>query len=211
MPKGPPITDAVEALIARIYQDHPKWKARVIQKEVEYLLHAENPGLPSHWPGLSKVQKVLATIRKKAKELPDDPQDKPWNMATLDEYPISPEAIPEVLRIWALRMESGISFTIREAKWAARFSAFILDGSKYSRRTISTLASQYARLEVVYQLVGRPFDSTIFERELMGVKRKYTADLRGFKPFLPILTAKGDGMEQLKGFIKDIKKVGKSK
>ena len=204
MAKGPIVTKAVEILIARVYQKHRKWKAPEIQREVSYLLHAENPGLPSHWPGLSYVQKVLAIVRKKAKELPD-PQEKPWSMATLDEYPISPEAIPEVLRIWALRMESGISFTIREAKWAARFSAFILSESGYGRRTISTLASQYARLEVVYQLVGHPFDSIIYDRELMGVKRKYIADLRGFEPFIPILAEQEDGMERLEDFIKTLR------
>lgn len=201
MAKGPIVTEAVEALIAQVYQGHPKWKALEIQHEASYLLHAENPGLPSRWPGLSCVQKVLAIVRKKEKE-PPNPQEKPWSMATLDEYPISPEAIPEVLRIWTLRMESGISFTIREAKWAARFSAFVLDGSGYARRTVSTLASRYARLELIYRLINWPFDSTVYDRELMGLKREAITDLRDFEPLIPIIVAQEDGEERLEDFIK---------
>lgn len=210
MAKGPIVTKAVEAVIAHVYQDHPKWKAPEIQNEVSYLLRTDNPRLPSHWPGLSKVQKVLATVRKQAKELPDDPQAKPWNMATLDDHPIPTEAIPEVLRIWALRMESGISFSIREAKWAARLSAFIFPGSQYARLKISALASKYAQLELIYRLINWPFDSTILDRVLMGVKGPATVDLRGFEPYIPIIATLGGGEEWLEDFIKTLRG-GKSK
>jgi len=64
------------------------------------MLHKDNPELPPDWPSLSAVQKVLAIVRKKEKELPNDPQEKPWSTAMLEDYPISPEATASVLKVW---------------------------------------------------------------------------------------------------------------
>jgi hypothetical protein len=192
MAKGPIVTDAVEALIAKVYRKYPKWKAPMVREEVDYLLHKDNPKLPPGWPSLSKVQKVLATIRKKANELPDSPQDKPWSTATLDEHPIPPEAIPGVLKVWKLRAEKGDSFTIREAKWAARLSALITDPEKLSAR-----ASEYAHLELIYQLIGRPFDTTRMDRLLMGLTLTITLK-NGFEGFLPLLAQQEDGVAQIR-------------
>lgn len=210
MAKGPVVTDKVDYLIAKIHQDHPKWKAPVVQCEASHLLHKKDPNLPANWPGLSAVQKVLATVRRKEKELPDDPQEKPWRMDTLDKHPIPPEAVPSVLKLWKSRIENGNTFTIREAKWASRLSRRLEDIEKLSYK-----ASQYARTELMYQLIGRPFDSTGLDRLLEGLP----VGVRYFEDILPFLAEqrenqdKGikDGVEVMREQVRGIKQKGGTK
>lgn len=161
MAKGPLVTPEVEALIASVYQRHSKWKAPVVRNEVSYILRKNNPKLPPGWPSLSKVQKVLATIRNPQ---PDVSQEKYWSMATLDDYPIPPGAIAAVLKVWKFRKRKKQDLTIREAKWAARLSALETDIGELSAR-----AGSYAYIEWLYQLIDRPFDSTMLDHGLMGI------------------------------------------
>ncbi len=186
--RGPQVKDTeVEVLIGTVYRKHPKWKAPMVRNEVSFLLRKDNPQLPAGWPSLSAVQKVLALVRKNASKLPEDPEDKPWSMATLDRPdipPIPPEALPAVLNVWKLRIDSeewNFSFSIREAKWAARLSALMPDLIP-DIETLSTRASQYARTEILYQLIGRPFDSRGLDSLLMGrfgedAARDFTGEL----------------------------------
>jgi len=167
------------------------------------MLHKDNPELPPDWPSLSAVQKVLAIVRKKEKELPNDPQEKPWSTAMLEDYPISPEATASVLKVWKFRIEKGDTFTIREAKWASRLSRFL---ENEDIKKLSCKASQYARTEIMYQLIGRPFNSIVLDKLLMGLP----AGIGNFMDFLPLLaeqkedTERGvkDGVEQIRESIK---------
>lgn len=167
MAKGPIITDAVEAFIAQVYLQHPKWKASEVRNEVSFILHKNNSKLLSSWPSLSTVQKVLATVRRKMKETLVDPQEKLWSMGTLDKYPIPPETIPAIIEVWKSRIEQGEGFTIREAKWAARWSAVITDVTKLSK-TVRIIA----RFELVHQLIDRPFDTTLIDKWFIGLHVK---------------------------------------
>lgn len=132
MPKGPIVTPKAEALIASVYQKHPKWKAPRIRNEVESILRKEDRSLPKGWPSLSKVQKLLATIRKNLDK--HSPEDEPWSIFTLDDYPVPPELLPRILEEYRHRKsflempdDSGpvgeLDFSIRQAKWFVRLSA----------------------------------------------------------------------------------------
>lgn len=198
MAKNPIVTEEVEILIAEFHSRHPSWKAKDVQARVSQVLYNRNPKLPPGWPGLSTVQKVLTKIRKKESELSPDPEDRPWSMATLDDYPISPEAIPAVLEVWKSRIEQKQGFTIREAKWAARLSA--IPRLKDITRLFSR-ASQYARLELIYQLIDRPFNSTIIDALLCYLT--ITPDLAGgadaFEALLPVLAGvREDAVDQIR-------------
>ena len=203
MAKGPPVTDEVKAIIASVYHKHRKWKAPVVQNEVSCILRKDNPKLPPSWPSLSSVQKILAEVRK----VKDNPQDKPWSTATLDSYSIPPEAVPSVLKVWKFQIEKGDTFTIREAKWASRLSRLLEDIEKLSYK-----ASQYARTELMFELIGHPFDSTELDRSLMGLP----VGISDFKSFLWLLaeqredTERGikDGIEQVIDVIKEKKQKG---
>ena len=162
MAKGTLVTDADEALIVWVYREHPKWKAPEVRNEVSHLLREKNQKLLlknrrqllPNWPSLSTVQKVLAPYRKIIKESPTYPEDEPWSMSTLDKYPIPHEAMPKLVEVWKSRTREGHTLTIREAKWVARLSPFLKEELSLIAKAIT-----YARLEQIYQLAGRPFNS----------------------------------------------------
>ena len=178
MAKGPIITEGVETLIARVYNEHPKWKAPEVQAEVSYRLHKKNPNLPPGWPSLSSVQKVLATVRKKRKEIPEDPLHKPWSIGTLDKYPIPADNLPSVLKVWKLQEEKAYKLrntfpfdfplTIREAKWVSRLCQMIPDDLE----KLSLTATIYAEGEEISERLGHPyFDSTELDYDLVKPDR----------------------------------------
>jgi len=129
-----------------------KWYRKKVARELK-LADKDNPSLRSY-------ESILRPIRKALQA--DNPQEKPWSMATLDKYPISPDAVPAVLNVWKFRTENGDTFTVREAKWTARLSAFERDMEK-----LFSLVSSYARTELMFELVDRPFDSTVLDRSLV--------------------------------------------
>jgi hypothetical protein len=132
----------------------------------------------------------------------DNPKDKSWSTATLDQYPIAPEVLPIVLKVWKYRTEKGSDFTIREAKWISHLSVLLTDIDKLSYK-----GWQYARTELMFELIGRPFDSTVLDKLLMGLP----AGIGNFMDFLSILSEqredqeKGikDGVEQIRELVKD--------
>jgi len=159
MAKGPLMTPEIEAQIAKLYKDHPKWKAPEIRNFMERQLRETNPKLPKGWPGLSVVQKTLATVRKNIQAI--NPEDRPWSIGTLDDYPIPPEALPKVLEAYKDHTTKGIDLTIREAKWVVRLSA-----TQYS---IPGLPFIIARTELLYELIGKSPHFEYYDRFLAGL------------------------------------------
>jgi hypothetical protein len=199
--KGALITDRVKILIAKVHREHPKWKAPMVRNEVDYLLHDEKP---TGWPSLSTVQKVLAEVRKN--EGQPSPEDKPWHMGMLNEYPMSPEEVSAIFRVWKFCVQiggvpnivarinlayekvmgvklvpkgysqkkvaleklekqlkrTGNQLSIRDAKWVARLSHVILD-TDY----LVVTARVYSDMELTYQFVGQPFDSTSLDEGII--------------------------------------------
>jgi len=171
MPKrGPTVTPEVEDLIASIQLKHPKWNAPKVRYEAQCILRRDDPSLSPQWPSLSKVQKILAKVRKNRDK--SDPQDQPWNMAALDEFPIAPETIPLVLSIQKLMNDPAnykgsrgpsvrYNLTIRQVKWIDRLRGVYGHDFKGFG-----WALHYSYSEQICQLLGRPFDSTALDEEL---------------------------------------------
>lgn len=82
--------------------------AEKIQNEVRW------PGKP---PEIEVLERKISHYRKQAI---DYPEDEPWSMATIDKYPIPPQAIPAVLACWKRSVQNDMALTIREAKWVSR-------------------------------------------------------------------------------------------
>ncbi|MGD0794959.1 MAG: hypothetical protein ABR958_05135 [Dehalococcoidales bacterium] len=106
----------------------------------------------------SQVSTTEKTLRKWLPEIIEKIQnpleeDKPWSTATLDDYPILPEALASVLKVWKFRQGKMPTFTIRDAKWAARFSAIYKD-----TESLYYCAYQYSGKEKVYKFLGYDFD-----------------------------------------------------
>ena len=190
MAKGRVVDDTVRLLIANLHREHPDWRAKEVKAEI-------NKRLGQDWPGLSVVQKELSKI----KLIADNPQEKPWSTATLDSYPIPTEALPAVLKVWKSRIEKGQGFTIREAKWTARLSALEQDTER-----LFFLASRHARTELIFELIGRPFDSTELDRSLMGLP----VGVSNLKSFLWLLAETREDMERgIKDGVEQIKAIKK--
>ena len=163
MARNPIITDEVEALIRRFHLRHPSWKAKDIQKRVSQLLHNKYPELPEKWPGLSAVQKVLATIRKREKGLSDSSEDKLWSLSSTAKYPIPSEALPTVMAAYKKRLAKNDVLTIREALWMGR-----LYGVIEPKDLVYDWAFLYALWEMVSEDKKKPFfDSKDLDMELM--------------------------------------------
>jgi len=154
MPLGRQITKEVRQLIARVYLEHPDWRAKEIQAEVNSRL--ENPS----WPGLSAVQKELAKIRRKQIRSPN-PEDEPWSVAIRHDG-IPPGALPSVLKAWIYAREHfKTAFTVREAKWVARL-CYVLKDKDID--IVTSIALKYARSELIAEITGDFSDS--FEEDL---------------------------------------------
>lgn len=126
-------------------------------------------------PEIEVIERKISWFRN---HTTDGPQDKPWSTATLDKYPIPPESLPAVLRVWKFCIEKGVSLTIREAKWVSRLSAIQQDIEK-----LSFIASRYARTELMFEIINRPFEAIGLDRLLMGLPVG-VSDLEDFLPFL---------------------------
>ena len=200
--RPPKLTDEVKALIAKLHIRN-RWSVRVIQKKLPEFMPSLRGKVPGHTVINNYIRQVVIPNINKIK---GSGIDKPWSMATLDQYPIPPEAIPAVLEVWKSRIQSKAShiiseskerarisgytgdvptgidseaqtslmtskadFTIREAKWVAQLSAI-----KTTTQELDYLANLYASTELIWQLMGKPFDSTALDRHLMGLPLDYT-------------------------------------
>jgi len=159
MPRGPTITPRVRQLIARVYYEHTDWIAKEVQSEVNALVSKRHLSLKPDWPGLSAVQKELNSLRESP-----NPQDRPWNILTLSEYELPPDALPAVLQAWVhTTLNSSRPLTIREAKWVAWLHSVIKDIGQLTK-----VARSYAFWEYVGEHYGPRFvyptaDHKLFE------------------------------------------------
>jgi len=122
MAKGQIVTPEVENLIARVYQKHKgKWKAPRVRMEVELILREADESILKGFPSLSKVQKVLATVRGNLRNTSN--LDKPWSISAgiAEGIEIPSEALPFVLATWVLMKDAwDYDLTVREARWLGR-------------------------------------------------------------------------------------------
>ena len=105
----------------------PKVLAAVILKQIEVEIRS-NPKLKGERaPKLSTIEKKIGKYSK-----PTFDEDKPWSLASLadDRHQIRPEALSTIIKLWIWMLdEEGFVMSIREAKWAARFSGAINEGA----------------------------------------------------------------------------------
>ena len=130
MAKGPKLTAEVMQCITLVYLKYPNWRAKEIQGEVNARLRRENLRVSPDWPGLSAIQKALTKIRKNDNERSPESKelDRLWNTASLVKYPIPPEALPTVLKVWVWMPENlNFPLTIREALWVSRLYTVVKD------------------------------------------------------------------------------------
>lgn len=170
MAKGPRIRDEVKGLIGEVYFAHPDWRAKEIRHEV-------NRRLGSDSPGLSAVQKQLTKMRRREAETGQDVRDRPWDLGSLTEHDLPPEAIPRILSVQEMREESGQKpLTVREAWWVSRLSAVIKNTRVLPvAEVLGRWANMYSVRERVCVALGRPVETSYYDAVVGRYAEEYAA------------------------------------
>ena len=154
--------------------EHPYIQRKELAKKLQNELEEMGYDMP-------KLE-VLERMISKHRNDPINPKDKPFCLCpgALVKYPIHPEALPMVLRVWAKCLEeekpdkdgfsSKMTFTIRDALWVARLSE--LYSLFNDPEAIWSYAFRYSVRERAYEAIGEAIDTTDLDAEL----------LKNFKP-----------------------------
>ncbi|MBN2186018.1 MAG: hypothetical protein JW732_01025 [Dehalococcoidia bacterium] len=182
--------DGKSLIIARSLESPPMQRTKLAES-----LQTEFEALGYDIPEIEVLERKISWYRNHAE---GGTLEKPWSMAVLNNYrelnieSPTPEALLAVLKVWKLRIAQELGFTIREAKWAARLSRALEDIKNLSR-----YASRYARLELIYQLIGRPFNTTQLDKEIMTIPYSITSK-DGPEGLLPLLARQEDAVNQIR-------------
>ncbi len=123
MPKGPKIDKNIERLILRIHEANPNLVAKEVQArlfETQEWKMIPTKTFPDNWPGVDAIQKLIKETRDIKIRIGPDIKDLPWSIVSLSRYPITPEALPIVLKVWARSTEMSALLTINQALWVSR-------------------------------------------------------------------------------------------
>jgi len=141
---------------------------RIQRTELAKKLQAELEAMQFDVPEIEVLERMISKFRKGN----GHPKDKPFYLGALVDYPIPPEALPMVLRVWAKRLEEAkpnkdgfsfqMSFTIRDALWVSRLSHLDKDPEK-----IWGTAFWYSVRERAYEAIGEDIDTTDLDTELI--------------------------------------------
>lgn len=112
--RGPKIKPTIKALI-RITAREDKRDRRVVALALQELIER----LGESVPGEDTLMRMISEERNKD----SNPEDQPWHLGTLNDYPLSPEGIRAVLEAYWYADRNGTTLTIREAKWIGRLCA----------------------------------------------------------------------------------------
>ena len=113
----------------------------------------------------------------KARNLDPYPEDLPWSLATLSQYPISAEALPYVMQAWInASADYRSAFTVRDAKWVSWLYVIFKEDIKQLVHT----ARGYSKFEMVSEVFDDIHDSLESDLKLFQIVsgRDISADLR---------------------------------
>lgn len=162
------ITQRGLELIIRRSLDHPRMPRTKLAEQLQGELEAMGQDVPE----VEVLERKISWWRNHAT---DDPQDKPWSMSTLDEYPISPETLPKIFLLsQAFGPTSMDTVTIRDAKWMARLAGFMhIDAnsplSKEGQEKtygLYFIAQNYSKAEQLAEWLKIDLDTTELDEEL---------------------------------------------
>jgi len=146
--KGPRLKPWVKWYIrTEADSSHDEPRDSVAERVEQYL--ADKGPVPSR----DTINKLISEVRNRP-----DPEDRPWSVLDIAEYPIPPEALPVVLTVHFNEKRNGRSLTIRQALWVARlYSVFYVEGAGlefYEVPALARSARHYASLEKAVKYDG---------------------------------------------------------
>ncbi len=131
--RGPKISQKVRREVRKRALERPRGPRGALAVELQTLIRRWGEPVPSR----ETLEKIISEIRNS-----DDDQDRPWSLVSLPLYPVLPEAVPYVLRVWARAIEKDNPITIREALWVARLYSI------FEANAIGNLEKTYKKGEI---------------------------------------------------------------
>ncbi|MFC2047189.1 hypothetical protein ACFLTK_02800, partial [Chloroflexota bacterium] len=122
MPQAAVLTDEVKRLIAHIYRQDKKQRAKEVLDKVHEELKRND------WPKLSVIQRELKKV-KANETLTQINYDSPWHLGLMDKYSVTSDAVPFILLVqdWLDKYPDLFGspppqqpLTIRQALWVSR-------------------------------------------------------------------------------------------
>jgi hypothetical protein len=125
-------------------------------------------------PARTTMWKMISAARNRE----PSPEDEPWHMSTLNDYPMSPEGLAATMEAYQFAAQYHAILTIRQAKWIARLSAVprqlfpkgLSENELVGLRIIWAL--RYAQWELWCEVAKESFDTTALDDQLATLKVK---------------------------------------
>lgn len=108
-------------------------------------------------PSLRKTQYIIRDAEARQKELSPEQQlqQKPWDMVSLNDYPLPNESIPIVMQVWRYCCHTDENFTIRQAKWVSRLFKILPPMPNF----LWAISYMYSKKEELSIMSGIPCDT----------------------------------------------------
>jgi hypothetical protein len=161
------ITENIRQEIAKMYVDHPEWRAKEVEAELRGKLKGKAPGL-------SSIQKELSRIRERESERSPEEEklNRTWTIGDLTQHELGPEAVRLLLLIQNERKKGGrAQLRVREALWVARLYAVRESGPIKKPMPLDLLATwgeAYALREKICMISNTVCDTSDLDEGLLG-------------------------------------------
>jgi len=158
---GPWTIPEVESIIVETWMDMSSKELNPTAKEIRAKVRQQlNEAGKSHLhvPGIRKTQDIIRETRNSYDNRPEREKklDNPWSIGSLKDFPLSPDTLPHVLRVWKFCLIRGELLTIRQANWVAQLSH--CGSTVYG---LWAMAASYARKEQASVSLREPLFETL--------------------------------------------------
>jgi len=128
---------------------------------------------------ISPTGETLMRMISEARNKEGSPLDKTWHWDTLEEHPLSAEAIYYILRINKWAASKNIHpVTIREAKWITRLYSVIENNREHWPKPLESalwkVSFTYASYQMICDLSKTDFDTRDIDESLLQGNRQFT-------------------------------------
>lgn len=139
-----------------------------LDKDREMLADELREEIQERYP--EEVPPAWETVIKrisKARNYESGPEDAPWHLGTLDDYPLSAEAIHHILKVqkWMAKKGERSQVTLRLAKWISRFSKVISKDKDIA--WLRKVSLTYTLFEILCEISNTDFDTSQLDTALM--------------------------------------------
>jgi hypothetical protein len=206
------ITQETKRLILeRSLERPPDGGPRIPRTALAEKLLVEIKALRQDEPDLAVLERMISHYRNNTGR---GPQEEPWDLRTLNKYPLPPEALPAVMEVWmSLKLGKGFALSIRQAKWVSWLYPFFKDG----KELLVVAVLLHSWLELLEEILGN-FDwnwqysnADLYQRVSgkmlpKGVALELTREepitclgVQYFKNIVPLKLQKGKKQKKVKG------------